>query len=51
MFNNCSNLEKAPELPATKLTPYCYNDMFDGCIGLKEAPELPATELAEGCYT
>lgn len=37
-------------LPATTLSPWCYNRMFEQCSGLTVAPELPATVLAEGCY-
>lgn len=51
MFNGCTNLTKAPELPANTLTTSCYNSMFKGCTGLTEAPVLPATTLAVSCYT
>ena len=51
MFQGCTNLTRAPELPATKLTEYCYAAMFMGCTGLTTAPKLPATELAGGCYS
>ncbi|UPS44117.1 hypothetical protein M1D30_11150 [Prevotella sp. E15-22] len=37
-------------LPATELTPECYNQMFRSCTSLTAAPELPATELAGHCY-
>ena len=30
-------------LPATSLTPYCYNMMFMGCSNLERTPELPAS--------
>ena len=53
LFDNCSNLTKAPkELPATDLTSavYCYNGMFQGCSSLTTAPKLPATTLDENCY-
>jgi len=50
LFNSCSGLLTAPELPATILTSGCYQQMFIGCSGLLVAPELPATELAEHCY-
>ena len=50
MFNECTSLTTAPELPATTLTNYCYNDMFSGCTSLTTAPSLPATTLAIGCY-
>ena len=50
MFNGCTGLTSAPELPATTLAQYCYNRMFYGCTGLTSAPELPATTLAGSCY-
>ena len=50
MFNNCTGLTTAPELPATTLANYCYNSMFYKCTGLTTAPELPATTLANYCY-
>lgn len=51
MFNGCTGLTSAPELPATTLANFCYNSMFNGCTGLTSAPELPATTLASRCYT
>ena len=51
MFYRCTNLEKAPELPATTLAAsYCYERMFYDCKALVEAPELPATTLETHCY-
>ena len=50
MFQDCTSLTTAPELPATELAEYCYFNMFSGCTSLTTAPELPATELAEYCY-
>ena len=50
LFNRCSVLTSAPELPATKLADYCYYKMFYGCTSLTDAPELKATELADYCY-
>ena len=50
LFNNCSVLTSAPELPATSLADNCYLSMFSGCTNLKSAPELPATSLANNCY-
>ncbi len=50
MFNGCTKLTQAPELPATTLTKNCYYGMFRGCSGLMQAPELPATTLANSCY-
>jgi hypothetical protein len=51
MFQSCTSLTQAPELPATTLTESCYNSMFAGCTYLRQAPELPATTLADYCYT
>ena len=50
MFEDCTSLTEAPELPATELAEYCYSGMFSGCTSLTKAPALPATELAEYCY-
>ena len=50
LFENCTSLTQAPELPATTLTEDCYYGMFRGCTGLTQAPELPATTLADWCY-
>ena len=50
MFNGCTGLTSAPELPATTLALSCYNSMFRDCTGLTSAPELPATTLAPSCY-
>ena len=50
MFNGCTSLTQAPELPATTLAGGCYNSMFLDCTSLTEAPELPATTLADMCY-
>ena len=50
MFDGCTGLTGAPELPATTLATNCYRYMFSGCTGLTSAPELPATTLANGCY-
>ena len=51
MFQGCTSLKKAPELPATTLADNCYNSMFYGCTSLIKAPELPAITLANSCYT
>ncbi len=50
LFKDCKSLIKAPDLPATKLSPFCYEEMFYGCSSLTEAPELPATSIGGGCY-
>ena len=50
LFNGCSVLTSAPELPATTLAEDCYQGMFYGCTNLESAPELPATTLIKNCY-
>ena len=50
MFDNCTSLTQAPELPATTLASNCYNSMFSNCTSLTQAPTLPATILADHCY-
>lgn len=50
MFQGCTSLTKAPELPATTLALYCYNHMFYDCASLVSTPALPATILVEACY-
>ena len=34
MFNGCSSLTTAPELPATNLIRECYRSLFAGCSSL-----------------
>ena len=50
MFDGCTALTSAPELPATTLTNDCYNGMFFDCTSLTTAPALPATTLGAYCY-
>ena len=50
MFNDCTALTSAPELPATTLAGRCYQSMFYGCTSLITAPALPATTLTDSCY-
>lgn len=50
LFQNCTALTQAPELPATVLTNNCYDFMFYNCTSLTRTPELPAIELADLCY-
>lgn len=50
LFERCSSLQQAPELPATTLSAYCYSRMFRKCSSLRRMPLLPATVMAEGCY-
>ena len=52
MFNGCSNLLSAPELPATKLGYSPYRAMFSGCTSLVKAPSiLPAITIGSWAYT
>ena len=50
LFEDCTSLAKAPELPAITLAESCYGAMFKGCTNLIQAPELPATILTDRCY-
>ena len=50
MFEGCTGLTQAPELPATTLAFQCYFDMFRDCTSLTKAPALPATTLVTSCY-
>ena len=50
LFDGCSVLTSAPELPATQLASYCYFCMFEGCSSLEKASDLPAETLAASCY-
>ena len=50
LFNECTALTSAPELPATKLSEACYYGMFYGCTTLETVHELPATKLKDSCY-
>ena len=40
LFEYCTSLTSAPELPATKLNDYCYKLMFHGCASLTAAPTI-----------
>ena len=50
MFQSCTSLTTAPELPATTLVTGCYDSMFSNCTALTQTPSLPATTLAVACY-
>ena len=50
MFEACSRLISAPELPATSVCKKGYSNMFRGCKSLLNAPELPATSVHESGY-
>ena len=49
LFQDCTPLTTAPELPATTVAAYCYRAMFQ-YTSLTTAPTLPATALAAYCY-
>lgn len=49
LFDSCTALTEAPELPATTLAECCYGKMFYDCTALTAAPALPATKLADSC--
>jgi len=36
MFSGCTNLKKAPELPAKKMVTGCYDEIFLDCIKINE---------------
>ena len=50
MFEECTSLLTAPELPADTMAIECYAYMFVGCTALVTAPVLPATTLNTMCY-
>ena len=50
LFQNCTALKSAPQLPAKALKESCYRQMFEGCTSVEQAPDLPATALKESCY-
>lgn len=49
MFQSCTNLKYAPDLPATTLAAYCYAEMFSRCKGLIGTINICASTLAESC--
>ena len=51
LFEGCTVLTSAPDLPATILASDCYSYMFSGCTSLKTAPSLPGETLADYCYS
>jgi hypothetical protein len=51
MFENCTGLTSAPNLPAEIIKYASYQQMFKGCTGLLEAPELLTNTVeTNGCY-
>ena len=51
IFQGCTSLTTAPELPATTLADGCYSSMFRNCKSVTVAPSLPATTLVNSCYS
>ena len=49
MFQSCTSLTTAPELPATTLTNNCYNGMFLGCTHLNYVKCLATDISATDC--
>lgn len=47
MFYNCTNLEAAPDLPATTLIGSAYASMFQGCTSLTDMPTIGATRVSD----
>lgn len=50
LFDGCTKLIHAPEVPGVILSPSCCAYMFYGCTGLKWAPALPATTMSTSSY-
>lgn len=50
LFQNCTHLTAAPELPATTLAFACYRQMFQNCTSLTAAPVLPAPVVPQNAY-
>jgi hypothetical protein len=52
MFNGCTSLESAPELPSAVIPYGGYMHMFNGCTSLKKAPAILATTVStRGCVS
>lgn len=51
MFEGCTNLTKAPDLPATTLTGWCYTGMFSDCTNLNSIKCLATAISATNCTT
>lgn len=51
LFDGCTSLTTAPELPSMDLDSFCYWMTFQGCSSLSSIPELPANILDNNCYT
>ncbi len=51
MFQSCTSLTSAPELPAMNMTQYCYSSMFRYCSSLISVPVLPSLTMSYACYS
>lgn len=51
MFTSCTNLTKAPDLPATTLVEDCYSYMFYGCTNMNSVKCLATNLSASNCTT
>lgn len=51
MFEGCTSLTTAPELPVTILTSYCYRNMFNGCSKLNYIKMLATDISASSCLS
>ena len=51
MFNGCTSLTTAPELPASTLVGSCYNRMFYGCTSLSSITCYATNISADDCVT
>ena len=49
MFNGCTSLTEAPELPATTLAQGCYQAMFYNCTNLNYVKCLATDISATNC--
>jgi hypothetical protein len=49
MFAGCTSLTTAPVLPATTLTPFCYEYMFSGCTKLNHVTCLATSISSTTC--
>lgn len=50
LFQSCSSLTSAPDLPSNPNSYQSYYAMFNYCTGLTTPPKLPATSLWQDCY-
>ena len=46
VFENCTNLERAPEIPSSVTS---MDSTFEGCTGLTTAPEIPSSVTSMYC--